>query len=148
MDRGEDKVVVVLDDETRLKGIVQGFDPRQSRFNLREVDITGHQVELHDVDMGAVVVAFFVHDLAVWRSAPLEEEDLPDRSPPASGESGDAIRVTLPWGETLEGIASDLDARRPWFFLVPFEESSRAGNIERVYLTRRAVVRMEAIGED
>jgi small nuclear ribonucleoprotein (snRNP)-like protein len=140
-----DKVVVVLDDDTRLKGIVERFDPNRARFNLREVDITGHQVERHDVDMKEVLVAFVVRDLAMWRSSPLSREDLP---PPAEGatpamESGEAVRVTLRWGETMEGLIPDHDPRRPWFWFYPFASSNRAGNVERVYLTRRGVGRME-----
>jgi hypothetical protein len=141
----EDKVVLVLDDDTRLKGVVDRFDPNRARFDLREVDLTGHQIERHDVDMKEVLVAFIVRDLAVWRSNPLSAEDLPplseDAVPPM--ESGDAVRVTLRWGETMEGVIPDHDPRRPWFWFYPFTGSSRAGNVERVYLTRRGVGRME-----
>ena len=141
----EDKVVLVLDDDSRLKGIVDRFDPERARIDLREVDLTGHQVERHDVDMKEVLVAFIVRDLAVWRSKPLTEEDLP---PPPEGaapamESGDAVRVTLRWGETMEGVIPDHDPRRPWFWFYPFVDSSRSGNVERVYITRRGVGRME-----
>ena len=143
----EDKVVLVLDDDTRLKGIVDRFDPGRSRLDLREVDITGHQVERHDVDMQEVLVAFVVRDLAVWRSKPLSEEDLPPVGEEASPStiSGDPVRVTLRWGETMEGVIPDHDPRRPWFWFYPFAESSRAGNVERVYITRRGVGRMEPI---
>ena len=141
----EEKVVLVLDDDTRLKGIVDRFDPGRSRFDLREVDLTGHQVERHDIDMQQVLVAFVVRDLAVWRSQPLSEEDLPaveeDAAPPM--ESGEAVKVTLRWGETMEGVIPEHDPRRPWFWFYPFASSSRAGNVERVYLTRRGVGRME-----
>lgn len=143
----EEKVVLVLDDDTRLKGIVDRFDPARSRFDLREVDLTGHQVERHDIDMQAVLVAFVVRDLAVWRSQPLSEEDLPaaeeDPAPPL--ESGEAVRVTLRWGETMEGVIPENDPRRPWFWFYPFAASSRAGNVERVYLTRRGVGRLEPV---
>lgn len=141
----EEKVVLVLDDDTRLKGIVDRFDPGRSRFDLREVDLTGHQVERHDIDMHQVLVAFVVRDLAVWRSQPLSEEDLPpveeDMAPPM--ESGEAVKVTLRWGETMEGVIPEHDPRRPWFWFYPFASSNRAGNVERVYLTRRGVGRME-----
>ncbi|HUF89894.1 MAG TPA: hypothetical protein VMR66_07925 [Gemmatimonadota bacterium] len=141
----EEKVVLVLDDDTRVKGIVDRFDPGRSRFDLREVDLTGHQVERHDIDMQQVLVAFVVRDLAVWRSQPLSEEDLPqvdeDTAPPM--ESGEAVKVTLRWGETMEGVIPEHDPRRPWFWFYPFASSSRAGNVERVYLTRRGVGRME-----
>lgn len=141
----EDKVVLVLDDDTRLKGVVDRFDPQRARIDLREVDLTGHQVERHDVDMKEVLVAFIVRDLAVWRSKPLTEEDVPaapEGAAPAM-ESGDAVRVTLRWGETMEGVIPDHDPRRPWFWFYPFVDSSRAGNVERVYITRRGVGRME-----
>lgn len=143
----EDKVVLVLDDDTRLKGVVDRFDPNRSRFDLREVDLTGHQVERHDVDMKEVLVAFVVRDLAVWRSQPLSEEDLPpvEEGAPRSTESGEAVRVTLRWGETMEGVIPDHDTRRPWFWFYPFADSSRAGNVERVYITRRGVGRMEPV---
>ena len=141
----EERVVLVLDDDTRLKGMVDRFDPGRSRFDLREVDLTGHQVERHDIDMQEVLVAFVVRDLAVWRSRPLTEEDLPpveeDSAPPM--ESGEAVKVTLRWGETMEGVIPDHDPRRPWFWFYPFSSSSRAGNVERVYITRRGVGRME-----
>jgi small nuclear ribonucleoprotein (snRNP)-like protein len=141
----EDKVVLVLDDDTRLKGVVDRFDPNRARIDLREVDLTGHQIERHDVDMKEILVAFVVRDLAVWRSQPLSEDELP---PAAEGsappmESGDAVRVTLRWGETMEGVIPDHDPRRPWFWFYPFAASSRAGNVERVYLTRRGVGRIE-----
>ncbi|HEY7471725.1 MAG TPA: hypothetical protein VIE68_05190 [Gemmatimonadota bacterium] len=143
----EEKVVLVLDDDTRLKGVVDRFDPGRSRFDLREVDLTGHQVQRHDVDMKEVLVAFIVRDLAVWRSQPLSEEDLPpsneDAPPPV--ESGEPMRVTLRWGETMEGVIPEHDPRRPWFWFYPFADSSRAGNVERVYLTRRGVGRMEPV---
>jgi hypothetical protein len=58
-------------------------------------------------------------------------------------ESGDAVRVTLRWGETMEGVIPDHDPRRPWFWFYPFVDSSRSGNVERVYITRRGVGRME-----
>jgi hypothetical protein len=143
----EDKVVLVLDDDTRLKGVVDRFDPGRARFDLREVDLTGHQVQRHDVDMKEVLVAFIVRDLAVWRSQPLSEADLPpseDDEPPPKG-SAEAVRVTLRWGETMEGVIPDHDPRRPWFWFYPFAASSRAGNVERVYLTRRGVGRMEPV---
>jgi len=140
----EERVVLVLDDDTRLKGVVDRFDPSRARFDLREVDLTGHQVERHDVDMQQVLVAFVVRDLAVWRSQPLSEEDLPPVEEPAPPmESGEAVKVTLRWGETMEGVIPDHDPRRPWFWFYPFAASSRAGNVERVYLTRRGVGRME-----
>jgi hypothetical protein len=141
----EDKVVLVLDDDSRLKGIVDRFDPERARIDLREVDLTGHQVERHDVDMKEILVAFIVRDLAVWRSKPLTAEDLPptpEGAAPAM-ESGDAVRVTLRWGETMEGVIPDHDPRRPWFWFYPFVDSSRSGNVERVYITRRGVGRME-----
>ena len=90
----EDKVVLVLDDDTRLKGVVDRFDPTRARLDLREVDLTGHQVQRHDVDMKEVLVAFVVRDLAVWRSQPLSEEDIPAGEDPAPVESGEAVRVT------------------------------------------------------
>ncbi|MFN2384040.1 MAG: hypothetical protein ABR559_07225, partial [Gemmatimonadota bacterium] len=95
----EDKVVLVLDDDTRLKGVVDRFDPGRARIDLREVDLTGHQVERHDVDMKEVLVAFLVRDLAVWRSKPLTEELPPAEGPSPPMDSGDAVRVTLRWGE-------------------------------------------------
>jgi small nuclear ribonucleoprotein (snRNP)-like protein len=138
----EDKVVLVLDDDSRLKGVVDRFDPGRARLDLREVDLTGHLVERHDVDMKEILVAFVVRDLAVWRSQPLSSDDLPPEvgSPPM--ESGEAVRVTLRWGETMEGVIPDHDPRRPWFWFYPFADSSRAGNVERVYVTRRGVGRM------
>jgi hypothetical protein len=97
--------------------------------------------------MKEVLVAFIVRDLAVWRSQPLSEEDLPpsneDAPPPV--ESGEPMRVTLRWGETMEGVIPEHDPRRPWFWFYPFADSSRAGNVERVYLTRRGVGRMEPV---
>lgn len=139
----EDKVVLVLDDDTRLKGIVDRFDPARARLDLREVDLTGHLVARHDVDTQEILVAFVVRDLAVWRSKPLTEEDLPDAPPQSSAEAGDPVRLTLRWGETMEGVILDHDPRRPWFWFQPFASSSRAGNVERVYVTRRGVGRLE-----
>jgi hypothetical protein len=139
----EDKVVLVMDDDSRLKGVVDRFDPVRARLDLREVDLTGHLIERHDVDMKEILVAFVVRDLAVWRSQPLTGEDLPPEEGTPPMESGEAVRVTLRWGETMEGVIPDHDPRRPWFWFYPFAESSRAGNVERVYVTRRGVGRME-----
>lgn len=145
----EEKVVLVLDDDSRVKGIVDRFEPGRSRFDLREVDLTGHQVERHDIDMQEVLVAFVVRDLAVWRSQPLTEDDLPPSEGHSASamESGEAVKVTLRWGETMEGVIPDHDPRRPWFWFYPFASSSRAGNVERVYITRRGVGRMEPARE-
>ena len=141
----EDKVVLVLDDDTRLKGIVDRFDPTRSRLDLREVDLTGHLVERHDVDVQEILVAFMVRDLAVWRSKPLTEEDLEGERASPSAEAGEPVRLTLRWGETMEGVIVDHDPRRPWFWFQPFPSSSRAGNVERVYVTRRGVGRLEPV---
>lgn len=142
----EEKVVLVLDDDTRLKGIVDRFDPSRSRFDLREVDLTGHQIERHDIDMREVLVAFVVRDLAVWRSRPLTEEDLPPVTEETSPrQPGSPLRVTLRWGETMEGVAEAYDPRSPWFWFYPFASSNRAGNLERVYVTRRGVGRLEPL---
>lgn len=144
--KNEEKVVLVLDDDSRLKGVVERFDPTAPRVDLREVDGTGHQVAWHDVDVQEVVVAFVVRDLALWRSKPLSEEDLGNR--PGDGPetpSGTPVRVTLRWGETMEGVIPRYGSRRPWFWLYPFPDSNRSGNLERVYLARRGIGRIERL---
>lgn len=145
MTRGE-KVVLVFDDDSRLKGIVEDFRPERSRLALKEVDRGGHIRQIHDVDMGHVMAAFFVRDLAIWQDKPVPVSEIQrsDESGTA-GDPGQPVRVTFIWGETLEAHVQDSDPRRRWFFLRPRETSGRAANVERVFVTRRAVAAMEPI---
>ncbi|HUP19318.1 MAG TPA: hypothetical protein VM778_05115 [Gemmatimonadota bacterium] len=138
------RVVVVFDDGTRLKGLVDGFRPERARFVLREVDLGGQVVRTHDVDVHQVLAAFFVHDLALWQDSPVQAPPRRDRREPAV-PPGRPVRVTFVWGETLEGRVVDRDARRRWLVIEPVGESERSANIDRIFVTRRAIAAMRAL---
>jgi len=135
------KVVVVFDDGTRLKGLVDGFRPERARFVLREVDLGGQVVRTHDVDVHQVLAAFFVHDLALWQDSPIQPSARRDRREP-SAPAGRPVRVTFVWGETLEGKVVAQDARRRWLVIEPLGESERSANLDRIFVTRRAIAAM------
>lgn len=137
------KVVVVLDDGSRLKGLVDGFRPERARFVLREVDLGGQVVRTHDVDVHQVLAAFFVHDLALWQDQPVRPARRDRRDPEAP--TGRPVRVTFVWGETLEGKVMAQDARRRWLLIEPLGGSGRSANLDRIFVTRRAIAAMASL---
>lgn len=137
-----EKVVIVLDDETRVKGYVDGVDPRRARLQVREVDVSGTVRRIQDLDMHAVLTVFWVRDLAVARTrrSPAEEEEAPTSVP-----DGRRVRLTFVWGERLEGYAVAIPGAPAWFRFVPPPDSERADNIQSALVARRAVARAEPL---
>ncbi|MGH7543637.1 MAG: hypothetical protein ACREK7_06810, partial [Gemmatimonadota bacterium] len=44
-------VVVHLNDGSRRKGVADAFDPSRASFLLKEVDVAGNMVAVHDIDL-------------------------------------------------------------------------------------------------
>jgi len=139
-----EKVVLVLDDETRIKGHVESFDPHASLVKVREVDGTGLFVEMHHVAPQEVLVAFFVRDLAIWGDAQIEPDAPPPGRPDSRSPDERRVVVTFPWGEKFQGLIRPRDASNLWYCLRPFE-TGRASNIRHALVARRAVARIESL---
>jgi hypothetical protein len=137
-------VVVQLNDGTRRKGITDAFNPKKSTLLIKEIDVGGNVVEIHDVDMHNVHAIFFVRDLAIMRTSRHTNRDAPV-SPPAAAKNGKRVRVTFVWGEVMDGVSPDVDKKTPWFFLFPMGPLNRAYNIHQVYISRKAAARIEPV---
>ena len=61
--------------------------------------------------------------------------------PPSVG--GRSLNVTSSWGEVLVGIVYDYRTNEPGCFLFPTDPLSRALNLERAWLTSRAIEAVE-----
>ncbi|HUP00668.1 MAG TPA: hypothetical protein VM737_04000 [Gemmatimonadota bacterium] len=133
-------VVVVLSDGTRHKGVADAFDGAKAFLRLREVDIGGQLLEIHEIDMHEVLAVFFVRDLAVHRTHRL----LNPTPAPQPGTDGARIRVQFVWGEILEGVVRDKFQGRG-FYLIPQGASARAKNIVEAYISRSAVAKLESL---
>ena len=133
------RVVFVMDDGTRVKGLVDAFDPVAMRFvGVREVDAQDKLVQLHDLDVLSIHAAFFVEDLAITgKGAALRTMGRGDPARPAGGRR---VELTMVWGERLRGVLRPLDARGLWyeFFVV---DPERAANLKRAIISRRAIAR-------
>lgn len=136
-----EKVVLVLDDETRIKGHVESFDPHASLVKVREVDGTGLFVELHHVAPQEVLVAFFVHDLAIWGKGPADPDAAPAEEPEPLSSDERRVILTFPWGENFRGVIRPLDPSNLWYCLRP-SASDRAPNIRHALVARRAIARI------
>jgi hypothetical protein len=93
--------------------------------------------------MSDVDAVFFVRDFAFDREKRYEPEgDLTSMTaPPTAGAR--AIEVTTKWGEVLRGLTYGYQPQRPGFFLFPTEPLERALNLERAYITRQALSRVD-----
>ena len=140
-------VVVHLNDGTRRKGVADGFDPSRDRFLLKEVDVAGNMIAVHDIDLQSVHAAFFVRDLALMRTSRHTYRDAPV-TPPRLAADGLRLRVTFTWGEVMDGMSYDYEPRAPGFFLYPLGPLNRAYNIEKVYIARKATARVEMLSSD
>lgn len=137
-------LVVRLSDGTRRKGVTNAFDPVKSTLHLKEIDIGGNLVEIHDIDMQSVQAVFFVRDLAILRTSRQTNRDA-SGAPPSLNPDGKMLRVTFSWGEMMDGMSYDYDPNKQSFFLHPMGPLNRAYNIERVYITRKATARVEVL---
>lgn len=137
------KVVTILEDGRRLKGVTERFDPEKSFLLLRRVDMEGNTLGFLDIEMGSIVAAFFVHDLALDRTSRHTPSDGAADTPDPDG--GTMVRVRLSWGEVIDGLVYDFRDQAEWFFLHPVGELNRSANNKRVYLSSRAVATREVL---
>lgn len=139
----DSKVVVLLADGSRIKGFSRVFNPIETSFHLRLASADGETGERRELLFADTLAVFFVRDFAFDRSRRYEPEDdlAPMPKPPSVG--GRALNVTTAWGEVLVGLTYDYRPDEPGFFLFPTDPLSRALNLERAWLTRRAVVSVE-----
>lgn len=137
-------LVVRMADGTRRKGVTNGFNPEKATLHLKEIDVGGNVVTIHDLDMQNVHAVFFVRDLAIVRTSRHTSRDAPF-TPPTLRPEGKVMRVTFIWGEVLDGMAYDYQPGATGFYLFPMGPLNRAFNIERVYVTRKATARVEVL---
>jgi hypothetical protein len=137
------RIIVLLSDGSRLKGYARDFHPARANFHLAVVGPLGETVERREIAMSDVDAVFFVRDFAFDREKRYEPEgDLTSMTaPPTAGAR--AIEVTTNWGEVLCGLTYGYQPQREGFFVFPTEPLERALNLERAYVTRRAVSRVE-----
>jgi hypothetical protein len=137
------RLIVLLSDETRIKGFARDFNPARDTFHVAIAAPEGETGELRQVRMSDVAAVFFVRDFAFDRDKRYEPEgDLAAMtSPPIAGAR--AIEVTTRWGEVLRGLTYGYQPHRPGFFVFPTEPLERALNLERAYVTRHAVTRVD-----
>jgi hypothetical protein len=145
MSTSQTRIIVLLTDGSRLKGSSRDFNPARPVFHLRVAGPDGETGERRELTMADVHAVFFVRDFAFDRQRRYEPEgDLGAMTaPPSAGAR--AIEVTTVWGEVLLGLTYGYQAQRPGFFLFPTEPLERALNLERAYLTRQAVARVELL---
>lgn len=145
MSTGQTRIIVLLADGSRLKGFSRDFNPSRPVFHLRVAGSEGETGELRELAMDGVHAVFFVRDFAFDRERRYEPQgDLGViTAPPSAGAR--AIEVTTVWGEVLLGLTYGYQPQRPGFFLFPTEPLERALNLERAYLTRQAVARVELL---
>lgn len=137
------RLIVLLSDGTRLKGFARDFNPARADFHLRVAERDGETGEQREIAMSEVDAVFFVRDFAFDRDRRYEPEgDLASLPPPPSA-GGRAIEVTTTWGEVLRGLTYGYQPQRPGFFVFPNEPLERALNLERAYVTRQAVSRVD-----
>jgi hypothetical protein len=139
----DSRVVVLLADGTRMKGFSRIFNPIDVTFHLSPVGPDGETGEKREIRLSDTLAVFFVRDFAFGRERRYEPEDdlSPMPRPPSVG--GRAARVPTVWGEVLVGLTYDYRAEDPGFFLFPTDPLNRALNLERAYLTRRAIEGVE-----
>ncbi len=137
------RIIVLLSDGSRLKGFARDFNPARPNFHLTIAGPEGETGEQREIALSEVDAVFFVRDFAFDRQKRYEPEgDLASMTaPPTAGAR--AIEVTTGWGEVLRGLTYGYQAQRPGFFVFPTEPLERALNLERAYVTRRAVSRVD-----
>jgi len=137
------RLIVLLSDGTRLKGFARDFNPARPNFHLMVAGPQGETGEGRQIAMSDVDAVFFVRDFAFDREKRYEPEgDLASMTAPLIAGAR-AIEVTTNWGEVLRGLTYGYQPQRPGFFVFPTEPLERALNLERAYITRRAVSRVD-----
>ena len=133
------RLVVLMKDGRRKKGLSDRFDPERPFLLLRQIDVTGKPTGFVDVEMKEVRAAFFVHDLALDRTSRHTMHDAPFQPALPDPANGTMVRVRFVWGEIMDGVIYDYEPDARWFFLHPHGPLNRAYNVEKVYLTRDAI---------
>lgn len=142
-----EKVVLVLEDASHVKGLVEAFDPSvQESVSLTALDPAGRPIERREVSVERVRAAFFVHDLAPFRRYRLPDRFAPPTADvrPLNGET--RARLELEWGERLHGIVRPHDPEGRWTAFVPTGRD-RAGNLIRALIATDAIVEVEGTEE-
>jgi len=137
---------VLLNNGTRCKGTTDSFDPKNRTLLVKEIDVEGRLIAVHDLDMQSVHVVFFVHDLALMRTSRLTSESAPS-VPPKLPQHGKMLRVMLLSGEVIDGMSYDYEPRAKDFFLFPNGPLNRAYNIEKAYISREAAARVAVLSD-
>jgi len=137
------RMVVRLADGERLKGYSHDFVPGRRRFHLQVMTREGKIESSRAVSIDEVHAVFFVRDFAFDRRQRYTADDAPriPTDPPPSG--GRRLRVRCVWGETLEGLSYDYDPDDPGVFVFPTNPPERTYNLNRAYLTKDAIERVE-----
>ncbi|HEU4464260.1 MAG TPA: hypothetical protein VFS53_04375 [Gemmatimonadota bacterium] len=137
------RIIVLLSDGTRLKGFARDFNPARPHFHLIVAGPQGETGEQRQIAVSDLDAVFFVRDFAFDRERRYEPEgDLASMTmQPMAGAR--AIEVTTKWGEVLRGLTYGYHPQRPGFFVFPTEPLERALNLERAYVTRQAVSRVD-----
>lgn len=143
----EERVVLVLEDATRVKGLVESFDPTSETIRLELVDDEGRVGETRDVAVGRIRAAFFVHDLAPYR-----RYRMPERMGPPTAQVGPLngevrMRLQLEWGQRLHGLVRPRDDAARWYDFVPVG-ADRAGNLIRAVIAADAIVEADPVEAD
>lgn len=139
----KEKVVVVLDDGTRFRGVVEEFRPERATLQLKELDWGGQLVQIHDVDARKVAAIFFVHDLGLIGDSPARSAET--AAPDAVRKPENLRRVTFRWGEKVEAYVEVVDSRKRWMYLYPREGTDRSENIDRIFATSIGVADMQPL---
>jgi hypothetical protein len=137
------RMIVLLSDGERIKGYSRDFNPGRARFHLGVAGPAGETGEQREISMEDVYAVFFVRDFAFDRTrryAPEDDLAVVTAPPPGGART---LEVTTAWGEVLRGLTYGYQPQRPGFFLFPTEPLERALNLERAFLTRRAVTRVD-----
>ncbi len=139
----DSRVVVLLADGTRVKGFSRVFNPIDVTFHLKLAGPEGETGEKLEIRLNETLAVFFVRDFAFGRERRYEPEDdlSPMPRPPSVG--GRAAQIKTAWGEVLVGLTYDYRPEDPGFFLFPTDPLNRTLNLERAYLTRQAVEKLE-----
>lgn len=139
-----EKVVLVLEDGSRVKGVTTRFQPGVCRtIRIRETDPAGRLVETHDIPARSVLAAFFVHDLARWRSHRKGSPRRVFEPSSGSGDQGRLVVLTMLWNERLTGAIRPVGDDQRWFEFLPID-TERSSNIRRAVISRRAILEIES----
>lgn len=133
------KIVVLLKDGSRRKGVADRFDPERPFLLLRQVDADGQPTGFVDIEMRDVRAAFFVRDLALGRTSRHTMHDAPFQPPLPDATNGTMVRARFGWGEVMDAVIYDYEPDAPWYFMHPHGPLNRAYNLDRLFVTRDAI---------